>query len=296
MSDHGASGQLARSLMFVPGHREKMVAKASVLQTLDLAMFDIEDGVPPAEKDTARSLLEAKLPMLPSPRPRRFVRVNAIASDRFAKDVAAVVVPGVEGLALPKVESPDEVRAAERDVARREGETGASGLTFIVAIESARGLLRAPEIAAASPRVMGLMFGAEDFANDLGLPTDRRGAARELAQARAQVVFAAASAHVQSYDGVWPEIADLDGLRRDSIQARELGFTGKTLIHPGQIDTINAVFTPSEADVDLARRVVAAFEEAVRRGEGAIAFGGQLIDLPIVERARRVVALYEATR
>jgi citrate lyase subunit beta / citryl-CoA lyase len=287
---------LARSLMFVPGHRERMVDKALTLEALDLAMFDVEDGVPPGEKDAARSLLAAKLPQVRGARPRRFVRVNAATSERFARDVAAVVVPGVEGLALPKVETADEVRATERAVAQREGETGARGLLFIVAIESAVGLLRAHEIAAASPRVMGLMFGAEDFANDLGLPTDRRGAARELAQARAQIVFAAAAARVQSYDGVWPEIADLDGLRRDSVQARELGFTGKTLIHPGQIDTINEVFTPSEGDVDYAKRVVAAFDEAERRGEGAIAFGGQLIDRPIVERARRVIALGEATR
>lgn len=287
---------LARSLMFVPGHRERMVDKASGLGTLDLAMYDVEDGVPPSEKDAARALLAAKLPRASAARPRRFVRVNAVTSDRFARDVDAVVVPGIEGLALPKVESADEVRSAERDVARREAERGARPMSFIVAIESAIGLLRAYEIAASSPRVMGLMFGAEDFANDLGLPTDRRGAARELAAARAQIVFAAAAAHVQSYDGVWPEIADLDGLRRDSVQARELGFTGKTLIHPGQIETINAVFTPSDADADLARRVVAAFEEAERRGDGAIAFGGQLIDRPIVERARRVIALYEATR
>ncbi len=287
---------LARSLMFVPGHREKMVDKAVGLRALDLAMFDIEDGVPPAEKDAARSLLAATLPRAQAARPRRFVRVNAVTSDRFARDVAAVVVPGIEGLALPKVESADEIREAERDVSRRESETGAGRMTFIVAIESAIGLLRAYEIAAASPRVMGLMFGAEDFANDLGLPTDRRGAARELAQARAQIVFAATAARVQAYDGVWPEIADLDGLRRDSVQAREIGFTGKTLIHPGQVATINEVFTPSEADVDLARRVVAAFEEAERRGDGAIAFGGQLIDRPIVERARRVKALYDATR
>jgi citrate lyase subunit beta / citryl-CoA lyase len=252
--------------------------------------------VPPAEKDAARSLLATKLPRIAAARPRRFVRVNAVTSDRFARDIDAVVVSGIEGLALPKVESADEVRAAERDVARRESETGAARLSFIVAIESAVGLLRAFEIAAASPRVMGIMFGAEDFANDLGLPTDRRGAARELAQARAQIVFAATAARVQSYDGVWPEIADLDGLRRDSVQARELGFTGKTLIHPGQIDTINLVFTPSEGDVDHAQRVVAAFEEAERKGEGAIAFGGQLIDRPIVERARRVIALYTLAR
>lgn len=290
---------LARSLMFVPGHRQKMVEKALGLQNLDVALLDLEDGVPAAEKNAARDLLAETLSRAtPKDRPARFVRVNAIASDRFAADVAGLVRPGLRGIVLPKVEHAEDVARADRLVSEREraarlepGET-----PFIASIESARGLLSAAEIATASRRVVGLMFGAEDYANDLGLPASREGQARELLYARSAVVVAAAAARVLAFDGIWPDIHDAEGLRRDSVQARQLGFSGKTLIHPGQIDVINEVFTPSEEDVDHARRVVAAFDEAERRGEGAIAVGGQLIDRPIVERARRVIRAWDLTR
>ncbi len=290
--------ELARTLMFVPGHRQRMIEKALALGSLDVALLDIEDGVPPAEKDAARGLLAAALGIARPPRPRLFVRVNAVASDRFAADLQAVVRPGLEGLLLPKVESAEKITQAASAATERERDAGLAegSVSFIVAIESGLGLVRAYDIASASPRVIGLMFGGEDYANDLGLPTDRQGEAREQLHARAAMVVAASAAHVQSFDGVWPEIADVDGLRRDSLQARRIGYTGKSLIHPGQVDVINEVFTPSDGDVEYARRVVAAFEEAETRGDGAIAFGGQLIDRPIVERARRVVALYLATR
>lgn len=290
--------ELARTLMFVPGHRQRMVDKALALSSLDVALLDIEDGVPPAEKDAARGLLAAVLGIASAARPRRFVRVNAVLSDRFAADLQAVVRPGLEGLLLPKVESVEEITRAATAATERERDAGLAegSVSFIVAIESGLGLIRAHDIASASPRVIGLMFGGEDYANDLGLPTDRQGEAREQLHARAAMVVAAAAARVQSFDGVWPEIGDADGLRRDSLQARRMGYTGKSLIHPGQVEIINEVFTPSDGDVEYARRVVSAFEEAETRGDGAIAFGGQLIDRPIVERARRVVALYEATR
>ena len=290
--------ELARSLMFVPGHRERMVDKAMGLADLDVALLDIEDGVPVAEKDNARAVLSGALGRAAASRPRRFVRVNAVTSDRFDADIAAVVRTGTEGLLLPKVESVGEIRRADQRAGERESAGGlpAGSIAFIVAIESGIGLLRTLEIATASPRVIGVMFGGEDYANDLGLPTDRQGEARELVHARASLVVSAAAARVQAFDGVWPDIQDPEGLRRDSLQARRLGFTGKSLIHPGQIGIINEVFTPSEGDVDYARRVVVAFEEAEARGDGAIAFGGQLIDRPIVERARRVIALWDATR
>ena len=289
--------RLARSLMFVPGHRQGMLDKALALTTLDVALLDLEDGVPPAEKERARTLVAAALARTRE-RPRRFVRVNSIASDQFEADVTAVVRPGLEGLLLSKVESPEDVRRADARVAERERQGGltAGAVSLIVAIESALGLLRALDLATASPRVTGLMFGGEDYANDLGLPADRQGEARDQVHARASVVVAAAAARVQSFDSIWPDINDTEGLRRDSVLARRLGFTGKTLIHPSQIDVINEALTPNESDVDRARRVVAAFEEAQRKGDGAIAFEGQMIDRPIVERARRVIALYEAAR
>lgn len=286
---------LMRSLMFVPGHRQRMVEKALGLAELDVAMLDLEDGVPPAEKDNGRALLAELLPRAPAG-PLRFVRVNAVGSDRMQADLRAVIRPGLQGLVLPKVEQTDEVLLVSSLLDQREPEAGLQpgSVQFLVSIESARGLLNAPAIAACSPRVAGLMFGAEDFGLDLGLPTNREAEARELLYARSALVVAAASAHVQAIDGVWPDIHDLEGLRRDALQARRLGFSGKSMIHPGQISTINEVFSPSPGEVDYARRVVQAFEEAVARGEGAIAFGGQLIDLPIVERARRLLRLHES--
>jgi citrate lyase subunit beta/citryl-CoA lyase len=181
-------------------------------------------------------------------------------------------------------------------VAERETAAGlaAGSVRYIVAIESPRGLLNAAAIATASPRVAALMFGAEDFGLELGLPTLREGEASELLYARSALVVAAAAASVQAIDGVWPDISDAEGLAADCRRSRRLGFTGKSLIHPGQIETINAAFSPTAAEVDYARRVVAAFDEAMARGEGSIAFGGQLIDLPIVERARRTLALADA--
>lgn len=295
----GEGLELARSLMFVPGQRQRMIEKALGLASLDVALLDLEDGVPAAEKDAARGLLAEALGRAGGgERPVRFVRVNAIASDRFPADVAAVVRPGLRGILLPKVERADEVAAADRLVAERERAAGmvAGAVPFVASIESARGLLNALAIASASPRLAGLLFGAEDYANDLGLPTNREGEARELLHARSALVVVATAARVLSFDGVWPDIHDAEGLRRDSIQARQLGFTGKTLIHPGQIDVINEAFTPSEGDVEYARRVAAAFDEAETRGEGAISFGGQLIDRPIVERARRLLRSWELTR
>jgi citrate lyase subunit beta/citryl-CoA lyase len=279
-----------RSYMFVPGNSEKMLTKAIGLQNLDLAMFDLEDGVPPSQKDDARELVATMLGRAPGG-PVRFVRINAIGTDRMEADLRAVLVPGVQGLALPKVEDAGQVLLVDRILGEREPSLGiaAGSVQLLVAIESARGLLNAPSIAACSPRVLGLMFGAEDYGLDLGLPTNREGEARELLYARSAMAVAAASAHVQSVDGVWPEIHDFDGLRRDAVQARRLGFSGKSTFHPGQIDILNEIFSPTEADLDYARRVVEAFDVAQAAGHGSVAFGGQLIDLPIVERARRVL-------
>jgi citrate lyase subunit beta/citryl-CoA lyase len=257
-------------------------------------MFDIEDGTPPSLKDQARSLINSVLGAPPGG-PRRFVRINAIATDRMEADLQAVVRPGLEGLILPKVDRADEVSLVDRLLTEQEALGGMEpgSVVLVPAIESAVGLLNAPAIAAAAARVIGLMFGAEDYGLDLGLSTNREGEARELIYARSAIVVAAAASHIQSVDGVWPDIQDFEGVRRDSIQARRLGFSGKSTFHPGQIDIINDVFSPGEAEVEHARRVVDAFEEAQAAGQAAVAFGGQLIDLPIVERARRVLRLHQ---
>jgi citrate lyase subunit beta/citryl-CoA lyase len=289
--------EIQRSLMFVPGSSEKMLTKAIGLENLDVAMFDLEDGVPPSLKDDARELVASMLGRPPGG-PARFVRLNAIATERMEADLQAVVVPGLEGVVLPKVETADEVQQIGRVLAERESRVGLApgSVRVIAAIETARGLLNASAIAAGSPRMMGLMFGAEDFGLDIGLSTNRVGEGRELIYARSAVIVAAAAAKVQSIDGVWPDIHDAEGLLKDATQARNLGFTGKSTFHPGQIDTINMIFSPTAEEVAFAEQVVEAFEQAQASGQAAIALRGQLIDLPIVERARRVLELHGSLR
>lgn len=292
---------LLRSWMFVPGHRQRMIDKALGLH-VDAIILDIEDGVASGEKDAARRQIAASLDQVqarligsasPGGPPARYVRINAIGHERMQADLSTVLRPGLEGLVLPKVETAEQVKTVEEILDRREPEVGipAGGVRLLVSIESPRGLLNIQVIAISSPRIIGLMFGAEDFGKELGLPTRREGEARDLLYARSALVTAAAAAHLQAVDGVWPDLQDLEGLRKFALQSRRLGFSGMSLIHPAQIEPINVIFSPTPAEVDHARQVVQAFEEAVARGDGSIAFGGQLIDLPIVERARRTLAL-----
>jgi len=284
--------------MFVPGHRQKMIEKSFGLTNADAVMLDIEDGVAPAEKDAARQQIASSLDAIAQQgasarTPARYVRINAVGHERMFSDLGAVVRPGLEGLVLPKVDSPGQVDTVEEVLDRKEPEMEIprGSIRLLVAIESPRGLFQAQEIAAASPRVIGLIFGAEDFGKEMGLPLRREGEARDLLYARSAFVCSAAAAGVQAVDGVWPDIQDAEGLKTFALQSRRLGFTGMSSIHPSQIDAINAAFTPSAEEVEYCRKVVQAFDEARSRGEGSIAFGGQLIDLPIVERARRTLAL-----
>jgi citrate lyase subunit beta / citryl-CoA lyase len=296
-----------RSWMFVPGHRQRMIDKSLGLEALDAVLLDIEDGVAPAEKDTARRQIGEALDQLqdqktasgrPVRTPVRYVRINAVGHERMQADLAEIVRPTLEGLVLPKIENPKQVRFVAEILDRRESQMGLpiDSIKLLLAIESPRGLMNAYELAASSPRVIGLMFGAEDFGKELGLPFQREGEARDLLYARSAMVTAAAAANVQAVDGVWPNLEDTDGLKTFALQSRRLGFTGMSLIHPSQVDAVNAAFTPTPEETEYCRKVVAAYEEAEQRGEGAIAFGGQLLDRPIVERARRTLALAEAHR
>ena len=292
---------LKRSWLFVPGDRQRMIDKSLGLP-VDAIVFDIEDGVAPAEKDTARRQIAAALDQVaarasrgsaPARTPACYVRINAVGHERMHADLAAVVRPGLEGLALPKVERPDQVQLVAQILDSREPELGIppGSVRLLIAIESSRGLLDAYAIARSSPRVIGLMFGAEDFSRELGLPLRREAEARDLLYARSALVTAAAAAGLQRVDAVWVDLDDQAGLRQFAAQSRRLGFSGMALIHPSQIEAVNAAFMPTAEEIDYCRRVVQAFEEAKTRGEGAVAFGGQLLDPPIVERAEQTLAL-----
>ena len=296
---------LLRSWMFVPGDRQKMIDKALALP-VDAILLDIEDGVAPAAKETARKQIAESLDRIaaqkkenPSYRtPARYVRINAVGHERMNADVEYVIRPALGGLAVPKVETPEQVNVVEKILDEREPKMGMvrGSVRLLLALESPRGLFNAYAIATSSPRVIGLMFGAEDFSRELSLPLRREGEAVDLIYARSAMVTAAAAAHVQAVDGVWPNFQDIEGLKKFALQSRRLGFSGMSLIHPAQISEVNAAFTPTAEEVDYCRRVIQAFDDARARGEGAIAFGGQLLDIPIVDRARQTIALAESLK
>ena len=289
--------------MFVPGERARMIEKALTLP-VDALMMDIEDGVALSEKENARRQIAASLDAVTSrlkqdqnyKTPARYVRINAAGSDRMAEDLRSVVRPGLEGLVVPKVETVEQVRVVERELSREEHAHEMSGEStrLLIAIESPIGLFNAYEIAKSSPRIIGMQFGSEDFSREMNLPFRREGEAMDLLYARSAFATACAAARVQAVDGVWVDINNREGLRRFALQARRLGMSGMALIHPNQIEDANAAFTPAKEEVDYARDVLAAFDAASKAGQGAVAFRGQMLDSPVVDRARQTIALAKA--
>ena len=285
--------------MFTPGQRQNMIDKALALGSAspDAIMFDFEDSVPAEQKDLARERVAAALRRsFPDDAPAFIVRVNSTATGRQVGDMRAVIGPNLHAFLLPKVERPEEVIAA--DLALADLEMGAGlpvgKIGLIAAIESARAIHRVVDIAMSTTRLKGLMFGAEDYARDLGLPVVRSGPAWDLVFARSAIVNAAAMASLFTMDQVHMNFRDQEAERRDAVASRQLGFSGKTAIHPSQVPIINEAFSPAPAEVEHARRVVQAFADAAQAGIGCVMLGGQVVEQPILERAQRVIQTQEA--
>lgn len=281
--------RLFRSWMFVPGNRDRFVQKAKA-SVADAILLDLEDGVLPAEKAEARRAVAAALSETWAG-PARYVRVNALSTPWLTADLDAVIVPGIEGICLTKVVTADDVVNVSSKMAELERSRGikSGSVKILAAIESAKGLINAYAVADADPRVSGLIFGAEDYALDLGLGARREKEAAELIYARSCIVVAATAAQILSVDGVYPDLNDSQGLLDDVRQARRLGFTSKSTFNPRQIDVINQEFSPQPDEIEYARKIAVGFREAEARGDASVAIGGQLVDRPIVLRALRML-------
>jgi citrate lyase subunit beta/citryl-CoA lyase len=279
---------IVRSLLFVPGHRARFYEKLAEFRP-DAVIVDLEDAVPPNEKPLARTMVRERLggPLLAGM--QVFVRINSVDSPFFGDDIRGVVAAGLDGIFLPKTSTPEQLREANMLLAQTEMRVGLPlGTVRIVPIvETVRGALNAHDLATASPRVSALAFGAEDFSLDLGVERSRDGV--ETRYPRALVALAAHDAGRLAIDTPWTAIDDEEGLLRETSEARQLGYSAKQAIHPSQIPIIHTVFTPTDDEAAWARRVVAAYEEAISQGTGAINLDGKLIDVPMVERARRVL-------
>lgn len=290
----------ARSYLFAPGNNVKLLDRVFTAGA-DAVVLDLEDAVPPDEKDNARTLVreavaarsetDAAPAAAETPRPELFIRVNGLDSGRTRDDIAATVQRGVHGIRLPKAERADEVRQVSAWIAEAERQHGlpAGAVRLDCTIESARGVMRAEEIAGADPRVGALVFGHADYLADTG--AEPAGGEETLVACSLLVLASRSAGIAPPIDGAYTRLRDEAGLRAATELARRRGFFGKSAIHPEQLSVIHAVFAPSEAAVEQARAIVAAYEQAQADGSGAVRLAdGQFVDRPIALRAYQVLA------
>jgi citrate lyase subunit beta/citryl-CoA lyase len=284
-----------RTLLFAPGNRPRMLQKVGQCGA-DAVILDLEDAVPISEKAATRSAVREAVGAIDTC--PVYVRINPLtAAAGFSQpigeaDLAAVVRPGLAGIILPKVESPDDLHRADALLQGLEMQHGVApgGVDVIPIIETALAVQRAYDIAASGTRVKRLAFGAGDFTRDIGVAWSRREI--ESQYARSALVVASRAAGLESpLDTVWVDLRDQRGLTHSARTAKQLGFQGKMAIHPSQVEPINTVFSPSAAEIAFAARVVDAFTQAEADGLASIQLDGQFIDYPIVESAQRVLAM-----
>ncbi len=283
---------LFRTMLFAPGNHARRVEKCLTLDA-DCVILDLEDAVAVAEKEATRDKVVAALQ---GPRrPVGYVRVNAYDTSFCYGDLRAVVTAGVDGIVLPKVESAAQLMSVDWLVGQLEAERGLKpgAVDIIPIIETGRGLAAVEAIAAAGTRVKRVSFGAGDFTLDMGMRWTLDEV--ELDYARSRIVLASRAARLEPpVDTVFIHIGQIDALMRSAERIRTMGFQGKLCIHPEQVGPVNGVFTPGEDEVAKAKVYVEAFEEAEAAGLASIQVDGYFIDYPIVELARRTVAVAEA--
>jgi citrate lyase subunit beta/citryl-CoA lyase len=284
---------LFRSLLFVPGNREDMLAKVKNLQA-DALVPDMEDSVPVSEKEHARELVSKTVKTLARQGQAIIPRINALNTGLAHDDLTAVVSTHIYGVSVGKIESAWDIREICSILDNIESQSGMTiGHTRIIPwLETSKGIVNAYQIASASTRIIGVAFGAEDFTNDMDIQRSDEGI--EVAYPRAVVAVAARAAGVLALDTPQVNFRDSEGLKQQVQSGRALGFKGKFAIHPSQLDTINTMFSPSPEEIEYAKKVVAAFEEAEARGSGATSIDGKMIDVPIVKRALSLLGLSES--
>ena len=285
--------ELIRSLVFVPGNRENMLERARSFDA-DIIMVDLEDSVPPGEKVNARDMAREWVPALVAEGKRVMVRVNSLDTGLTRAELEAVVSPALYGVSLGKVESVRDIRTVDGLLGPLEAAAGieVGSLRIIPWIETAKAMWDARSIAESSRRVVAIAFGAEDFTNDMGI--ERTDTGEEVEVPRAWVPVAARAGDVGALDSPFVRFRDPDALREDAGRARRMGYTGKFAIHPAQLDIINETFSPSEEEIEYARRVMEAWDAAESGGRGSLALDGRMVDVPVVKRAQNLLALAES--
>lgn len=283
-------GRPRRSLLYIPGNNPGMLQNCAIYGA-DGVLLDLEDSISIAEKDAARSLVKHALRALDFGGAERVVRINGRDTHYFEDDLRAIVPARPDAIRLPKVDSPEDVREADRLISELEAAHGIEpGSVRIQAmLETARAIVNVYAIAAASPRLSGLTLGGQDLAADLGIKAT--GPGLELLYAKSVVVIAAKANGLDAFDTVYTAIDDLAGLRESALMSVALGFTGKAAIHPSQVPVIHAAFAPDEKEVKKAVAIVRGAREAAERKLGVVSVDGRMVDAPVVAQAERTLEL-----
>jgi citrate lyase subunit beta/citryl-CoA lyase len=279
-----------RSLIFVPGNSMRFVEKAKTLPA-DIVCFDLEDSVPDNDKGTARRIIaETLLARRPEYGSPVYVRTNSPESGLVTDDLKAVLQKGIDGIVVPKVNDASEMLEIRKHIVMLEKERKTDEIVLVPSIETARGVVNAYLIASADERIKALVFGVFDFLYDMRLDYDEHDPAG-YSYARAKIPVDARAAGVYAIDAIWQKIDDIDGLIRDATMARHLGYSGKSIIHPSQIEPVHKVFRPSKNEVEWAKKVVQALGQAMNKGtgRGAVRLEGKMIDAVHYKQAKAIL-------
>ena len=288
-----ADYKLRRSLLYVPGNMPSMLQNVPLFGC-DAVLLDLEDAVPLAEKDAARILVRRFLDGYKNRNKEVLIRINGLDTKWALDDLKAVLPAKPDGIRLPKADTPEVVEHLDTLLTEYEEELGfeVGHFKILPSIETAEGVLNAPKTAKASDRLIGLAFGAEDYTATMEINRTKTG--EELFNARMNVLWAAKAAGIQALDSIFADVNDMDALRAETELIKKLGFTGKSLVNPRQIDVVHEVFAPKQAEVDYALQVMDAIKRAREMGTGVISLKGKMIDRPVVVRAARVLSTARA--
>ena len=280
--------KLRRSMLFVPGSNAAMLSNSFIYKR-DSIMFDLEDAVALKEKDSARLLVAHALQHPLYQEIETVVRVNPLDSEFGLLDLNAVVRAGVDVVRMPKTETAQDVVDMDNAITDIEKACGreVGSTKMLAAIESPLGITQANQIATASKRLIGIALGAEDYVRNL--KTERSPEGIELLFARCSILQAARAAGIQAFDTVYSNANNEEGFLKEAALIKQLGFDGKSLINPRQIGLLHNLFAPTQKDVEQAKRIIEAAEEAERQGSGLVSLNGKMIDAPIIDRAKLVL-------
>lgn len=274
--------RLLRSLLFVPGNNSRFLEKAKSLQA-DIVCFDLEDSVPLVEKKSARNLIKNALKSRSDYHSEIYVRTNSPVSGLIPDDLLDIIQKGVDGIVIPKVNTVNEIKKIEKIMLGLEKKRKLKPIEIIASIESTEGVVNAYLIASCSKRISALVFGVFDLLNDLGVEYTKK--PEGAAYSRAKIPVDARAAGKYAIDAIWQDLDDVAGLEQDSLVAKNLGYVGKSIIHPNQVDTVHKVFYPTSAEIEWAKKVVSAYDMAKKSKKGATTVDGKMIDEVHYKRA-----------